>query len=989
MKNLRVEVYPQNLDNFIHTSVEFGQLGADLYLLGSEKTISSSVLEEVFVDTISQKMITHEGDTQGEFNWVVEVLYRPGVTDNCAKTSKIALSMFDITSEVTTGKIFFFNLKSNQIELSNMAKNVLGNPLIQYVNIYSKEEFIERERFENITLSTPDISTTASIEVISLDLSDVELVNLSSERCLALNLEEMQGIANYYRANTEARLKKGLPAWPTDVELECLAQTWSEHCKHKIFNADIEFKNSLTGETTTINSLFKTFIRDTTLDIEKKNEIDWLISIFHDNAGVVRFDDNVDICFKVETHNSPSALDPYGGALTGILGVNRDILGCGLGAKPVANTNVFCFGPWGYFESLERKFVPKNLLRPEHVFEGVHKGVEDGGNKSGIPTINGAMNFHPSFSGKPLVYVGSLGVMPQVTKAKRLGSEKEIKHGDFIYMAGGRVGADGIHGATFSSMDLNESSPVNAVQIGDPITQKRLSDFLLEARDLNLFQCVTDNGAGGLSSSVGEMAELCNGATVYLDRVPLKYPGLTPWEIFVSESQERMTFAVNPKDSEKFEALAKKRNVEVSNIGDFNGSGSLELFYQEERAASLSLDFLHEGIPTLKLQAEWSGAREHQLPFPKLVKKEASDLPIREVLATIMAHGNIASKEEWIRQYDHEVGGNTTLRPLEDNVQSAVNNAGAISLEKFGGKKGNSVALGLGFAPSLSPYDPELMAKISVDEAVRNIICHGANPKKIAVLDNFCWPDPVKTKDNPEGDYKLAQLVLSCQGLREACMAYGTPLISGKDSMKNDYRGKNNNGDDIKVSILPTLLVSSVGQLNTDSIVKPHFDTEGSAVFLLGDNSGGLLGSIFSTFYQDDKRLPLCHLSENKEIYDTIYSLIESELVSSCHDVSEGGLLTTLSEACFANRVGFEFLEEFSLTELFNESGGQILISVKLENVEKVLSKIKHVKFKNIGNVQSDFTMTLSKSEKIDLTEIFESWISGVRNFSKGLVHEC
>lgn len=988
MKNSRVEVYPQILDSIVHTDVEFGQLGVDFYLIESEKRISNEVLEEVFVDKVSSFMKTKSFYPNINYNWVVEILYRPGVTDNVASTVKTALSIFDHHTNTSSGKLFFFNLKSSVTDLRKRISNVLGNPLIQFLNIYSKSEFLELDRFANPRVSVPHFNKEQSIEVISLDLTEAELEQLSKDRCLALNLDEMKSIASYFKENALNRTNNGLPVWPTDVELECLAQTWSEHCKHKIFNADIEFSNKLTGETTTIHSLFKTFIRNTTLEIEKENEIDWLISIFHDNAGVVRFDNNIDICFKVETHNSPSALDPYGGALTGILGVNRDILGCGLGAKPIANTNVFCFGPWGYFESLDSNFVPSQLLRPEYVFEGVHKGVEDGGNKSGIPTINGAMNFHPSFCGKPLVYVGSLGVMPQRTNSGREGSEKSIDNGDFIYMAGGRVGADGIHGATFSSMDLNEGSPVNAVQIGDPITQKRLSDFLLEARDLNLFQCVTDNGAGGLSSSVGEMAELSGGARVFLDQVPLKYPGLTPWEIFVSESQERMTFAVNPKLSHKFEELAKIRNVEVSNIGEFNDSGNLDLYYQDERAASLTLDFLHDGIPNLKLNAIWDGAREHELPFPKILKRDASECSVGEILNTLIGHGNIASKEEWIRQYDHEVGGNTSLRPLEGGVQSALNNGGAISLEKLGGEKGNSIALGLGMAPSLSPLDPKLMAKISVDEAIRNIICHGANPKKIAVLDNFCWPDPIKSKENPYGDHKLAQLVMACEGLKEACKVYGTPLISGKDSMKNDYRGKNQKGEEIKISVLPTLLVSSVGQLSNKNIVKPHFDLNSKKVYLIGDHTGGLGGSIFSNFFKDDQKLPHCQLEENKEVYQTLFSLIENRLIDTCSDVSEGGLLTTISEACFLNRVGFKFTKDLSISELFNESAGQIVISVKGDNEKRVLKEIGHLKFIELGLIQEEFEISL-ENESIQIDKLYETWSKGVRNFSKGLVHEC
>ncbi|MCK4944747.1 MAG: phosphoribosylformylglycinamidine synthase, partial [Alphaproteobacteria bacterium] len=426
-----------------------------------------------------------------------------------------------------------------------IAQELLSNTLIQKAEVWASDDFYKIDRFGSVSLPKVILSSVLQIEDISLDLDDAELEVLSKERCLALTVAELKHIRDYYdRSDVQvARKLKKLPFCPTDVEIEILAQSWSEHCKHKIFSAKIEYQNA-SGEKQIIDSLYRTYIKGATQEIKEVRKLDWLISVFSDNAGIVRFDPEIDLCIKVETHNSPSALDPYGGALTGILGVNRDILGCGMGARPIANTDVFCFAPPDMPKKGEEKYMPEGVTSPRRVLEGVHRGVEDGGNKSGIPTVNGAFFFDRDYAGKPLVFVGTVGAMPQTLPNGCPSSAKELSSGDRIIVAGGAIGADGIHGATFSSLELNDDAPATAVQIGDPLTQKRLTDFLLEARDLGLYAALTDNGAGGLSSSVGEMAIISNGASLDLALCPVKYPGLSPWELMVSESQERMTFAV-------------------------------------------------------------------------------------------------------------------------------------------------------------------------------------------------------------------------------------------------------------------------------------------------------------------------------------------------------------------------------------------------------------------------------------------------------------
>ena len=504
------------------------------FLISSEITSEqvSERADDVFADPIIEESTTdslHLNNKElfsSEPDMVITIGFKPGVTDN---PGKAALDGFRTIfpnagddARVSTYLTYVFEGVPEGLEIEWLAKQ-LHNGLIERA-LYS----VKGEDFPTIEYAPVTPSNYAPPATIDLEVSDEELMKLSEEGLLALNLEEMQTIQAHYRKSDvrSARAALGLPEnAPTDVELECLAQTWSEHCKHKIFAAHIHHVDTETGEDTEIDSLFKTHIMKPTL--EMKDEVDWLLSVFHDNSGVIAWDDKWSMCMKAETHNSPSALDPYGGAMTGIVGVNRDILGTGLGARPIANTDVFCFGPPDWQGDL-----PENLFHPSRVLRGVHAGVRVGGNESGIPTVNGAIVFDDRYIGKPLVYCGTIGMMPRKLPDGRESHVKNPGAGDRVYMVGGRVGSDGIHGATFSSLELTEDSPSSAVQIGDPITQKKMLDMILEARDAGLIQVITDNGAGGLSSSVGEMAELTGGATIDLGAVPLKQLGLKSWEIF-------------------------------------------------------------------------------------------------------------------------------------------------------------------------------------------------------------------------------------------------------------------------------------------------------------------------------------------------------------------------------------------------------------------------------------------------------------------------
>ena len=614
-------------------------------------------------------------------------------------------------------------------------------------------------------------------------MSDDDLLALSRSRLLALSLEEMRAVRDHFAGPPRPRR----PREATDVELEMIAQTWSEHCKHKIFAASITYREG--GREEIIDSLFRTYIRSTTERIA--GDRPFLRSVFHDNSGVIQVDEETLLAFKVETHNSPSALDPYGGAITGIVGVNRDILGTGQAARPIFNTNVLCFAD----PSTPPADVPAGLLPPARVMEGVHHGIVDGGNQSGIPVVAGAFLFDDSYIGKPLVFCGTGGLLPAELNG-RPGWVKSVSPGDLAVMVGGRIGKDGIHGATFSSLALDEASPTSAVQIGDPIIQKRMTDLLMEARDLGLFAGLTDNGAGGLSSSLGEMALEPGGVRIHLDKCPLKYTGLAPWEILLSESQERMSLAVRPAKIGELLSLAKRRGVEATVIGEFTDSGFVEVFHEGRQVARVACAFLADGVPRMHLEAAWDPAPRPTAP--RQGRGLAADL------LALLADPNIASKEELVRQYDHEVQGRSVIKPFCGAREDAPTD-GAVLRLRPGSFRGITVTHGI--CPRYGDHDAWRMAMCAVDEALRAHVALRRRPRPGRGARQLLLARPRRCRpSNPDGPRKLAQLVRACRGLAEACLAYSLPLISGKDSMKNDaFAGGR------KISIRPTLLISLAG----------------------------------------------------------------------------------------------------------------------------------------------------------------------------------
>ena len=896
------------------------------------------IIQDVLADPVLEDAHTAPGSGPAfAYDVACEVAFKPGVQDNPANAIRDALHLAlpDLQCRVASGRLHFLTGLQDEGEAQRVTLDLLANALLHRVRTYTPEAF-KQGRHDRLAL--PHVRTHARpVETIDLGRPTADLKRLSDERVWALSEDELAAIQQHYTQThvQQARQESGLPAGATDVEMEILAQTWSEHCKHKIFAATVDYEEAdghgyhqlPAGRT---DGLYKSVIKATTKHIRQEQGIDWLVSVFSDNAGIVRWGDGIDIAVKVETHNSPSALDPYGGALTGILGVNRDILGTGMGARPVANTDVFCFAS---SDIEDRAPLPQGLLPPRRILEGVHQGVEDGGNKSGIPTVNGSLFFDDDYVGKPLVFVGTVGVLPREHATLGAMSEKHFETGDRVVMVGGRVGADGIHGATFSSMELADGAPATAVQIGDPFTQKKVTDFLLEARDRGLYSGLTDNGAGGLSSSVGEMAERTGGAEIDLARVPLKYPGLSPFEIMISESQERMTFAVPPAKLDAFLDLARQMNVEATDLGAFTRDGFLTVRHDGDLVAKLDMAFLHDGVPTMRIAARFDPeAWPHRLWHGMQASKPVPDDPATWV-SDLLATPNVCSKETLVRRYDHEVQAATLTKPFHGRTQEAPSDAGVIDLAVHGGS--GALAIAHGNQPLYSRFDPYLMAVHSVDEAVRSLVTSGADPSRLALLDNFCWPDPLPGPGNPDAAHKAAGLVRATAGLQDACLAFGAPLVSGKDSMKNDARVQTSDGRSVKISVPPTLMVTGIGHLpDTRLRTTGSFKAPGHAVFLLGpalpEPGTPAAFSEYTRLYGMDARpggVTPKDLQTAADAYRALHAAIKAGLVASAHDLSEGGLIVAAAEATFGGHIGVQLDLPADPHVLTDERHGRILIS--------------------------------------------------------------
>ncbi|HTG82622.1 MAG TPA: phosphoribosylformylglycinamidine synthase subunit PurL [Geobacteraceae bacterium] len=982
MRDPRGERIKGEIEHFLHLPVTQVRT-IDVYTV--DTGLSTAELEKVasepFCDAVIQTWSIDAPGATG-FDFLVEVGYRPGVTDNVGRTAREAIEYisgrpFQPGEGVYTSVQYAIsgNLTENDVE--RIATELLCNTLIQRFQVQDAATFAAQGGMQ---LYIPKVTGESRAEVreIDLNVSDEELLRISRDGVLALTLDEMRIIQAHYRDAQvqEDRRRQGLGDKPTDVELECLAQTWSEHCKHKIFSGTVLYEDEQ-GNRQEIRSLFKSFIQRTTRDVRAKlGGKDFCLSVFKDNAGVIRFNDDWSLVFKVETHNSPSALDPYGGALTGIVGVNRDPFGTGKGARLIFNTDVFCFA-----DPFHEKPLPARLLHPRRIYEGVVEGVEHGGNKSGIPTVNGSLVFDERFAGKPLVFCGTAGIMPAEINGEP-SHEKSIRPGDLIVMTGGRIGKDGIHGATFSSEELTENSPVTAVQIGDPITQKRMFDFLIRARDKGLYRFITDNGAGGLSSSIGEMSGECGGCRMDLSKAPLKYPGLNPWEILISEAQERMSLAVPPEHIDAFLAMARRFGVEATVLGEFTDSGYFHISYGDRTVAYLPVAFMHEGLPPLQLPARWDPPR-HEEPTVEVKGDYTDDL--RRLLSSL----NICSKESVVRRYDHEVQGGSVVKPFTGVTNDGPSDAAVVRpiLDSFEG-----VVVAHGICPRYSDIDAYQMAANAIDEGLRNYVAVGGSLDLVAGLDNFCWCDPVLSDRTPDGPYKMAQLVRANQALYDVCLAYNLPLISGKDSMKNDFYDGGT-----KISIPPTILFSVIGKIeDVRKSVTMDVKRPGDIVYLLGKTGEELGGSeYFALMGKIGNKVPMVDTVKAYARYRAYHEAVLQRLVASCHDLSDGGLAVAAAEAAFAGGYGMALdltrvlwkgdeAGRNDATLLFSESASRHLVTVRPDKRESFERAMSGNCFASIGVVTEEQVLAITGVAggmvlKAGLAELKEAWQKTLR----------
>jgi phosphoribosylformylglycinamidine synthase subunit PurSL len=850
-------------------------LGADLavtsvrgYLIQGDfdRAQVTRIADELLADRVVERtVVAPVGDAAlnslpgGRTHWI-HVMPKPGVMDPVAQSAMTAIADLGLQAQaVRTLKKFAIGRLGDD-KLPTLCSKVLANDAIE-------QAIIGPLKLDHLQVGSPYKFQLVTVPIRTMD--DAALERLSREWQLYLSLVEMQTIQAQFRS---------IDRDPTDVELETIAQTWSEHCSHKTLAGRISYRGP-EGERQFFNMLKETIFAATQKIRHEAGHHDWCVSVFSDNAGVVRFDDQYNVVFKVETHNHPSALEPYGGANTGIGGVIRDPMGTGMGAKPICNTDVFCFAP----PDTPAESLPPGVLHPRRVMKGVVAGVRDYGNRMGIPTVNGAVYFDPRYLGNPLVYCGNIGLIP------RDKSFKQTRPDDLIVAIGGRTGRDGIHGATFSSAELNSHSETisgGAVQIGNAITEKMVLDILLTARDRGLYHAVTDCGAGGFSSAVGEMGEDI-GAEVWLDRIPLKYEGLSYTEMWISEAQERMVFAVSKDKWDELKALCDSECVEATVIGQFVPTNRLVLKYADQQVADLTMEFLHKGRPPVVRDAVYT-------PPPNLqISKSPRSGDFTHSLLKILGSLNVCSKEWVIRQYDHEVQGGSVLKPLVGVTNDGPGDA-AVVRPVLTSRRG--IVISCGMNPRYGDFDTYWMAASAIDEAVRNCVAVGADPERIAILDNFCWG----TTDRPETLGSLVRAALACY---DVATVLGTPFVSGKDSLNNEFRPL---GADQPISIPPSLLISALGQVDDVShCISMDLKEPGNLLYIVGttrDELGGSHYALVEGLSGGEVPRMAPHLA--KKTFSAIHKAIHAKVVRACHDLSEGGLAVAAAEMAFSGGLG-------------------------------------------------------------------------------------
>jgi len=942
--------------------------------LGPEQL--EQIRTEIFTNPVTEE--SSYSPIAREFDWLIWIGFRPGVRDTAGSTAGEAVEdllgiEFKPGEAIYTSKLYEIRGRLDEEQVHKIAGDLLANEVIQQWKIFSRDDW---RPDEGIGVLVPKVILDHEPEVSTISIgSDEELKRISDERNLALQERDIPVIRAYFLREEiqDERKKVGLDL-PTDIELEYISQARSDHCNHNTFRGLFRYHDLYTGEREIVDSLFKSCIEDPTLKIKEEKE--WVISVLWDNAGVGRFDNDHYYVITGETHNSPSNMEAYGGAITGIVGIYRDPMGTGKGSKLILGMYGYCVGHRDYQGDLTPHLHPRRLL------DGIIEGVRDGGNKSGIPTPFGLLLFDESYTGKCLVFVTTMGIMPAMIGAES-SDKKTTMPGDLIIMSGGRVGKDGIHGVTAASETYSEHTPAGHVQIGDPYTQKKMHDFLNEARDEELISYITDNGGGGLSSSVGESARFSNGCVVELDKVPLKYEGLDQWEIWISESQERMTIAVKPEHIDRFMELSQRHSVESTVIGEYTDSGFLHLIYKGKTCAYIRMDLLESDFPQWEFDAEWIPPEARGVTEP--VISEPADHGA--LLNAMIARTNICDRSWIARQYDHEVQGTSVIKPLVGKKRDVPSDA-AVIRPILDSERGIAVSQALN--PFYSKIDTYHMTAATIDEAVRKVLAVGGDPDHLGGLDNFCWPtieyDPIK---NPDGRYKAAQLVRSCLALKDYCLEYKIPLLSGKDSMYIDGNLEGPFGERRKVSGLPTLLftISSVVK-EINKCVSMDAKLPGDMVYVLGETRNELGGS---EFYQMMNyvglNVPKVDAKAFWPQYLALHRAISEDLISSCHAVSRGGLAVHLALVAMAGELGMEIdlplvPGSAGLTPsqtLYSESCGRFVITIAPGKRELFEDIFANMNMERVGSI-TESPLLIIKSDngdpiiREDIFRLKDSW---------------
>jgi phosphoribosylformylglycinamidine synthase II len=927
-----------------------------------------TIQTDIFTNPVTQ--VSSYDPLDIEFDWTIWVGFRPGVRDNPGSTAVEAVEdilniKFKPGEAIYTSRRYCIEGKGISFEnITAIAGELLANDIIQQWKIFPAQKW---DPATGTGIILPKVILDHTPKVTSIPIpSDAYLQQISDHRSLALNPADIPFIRSYFLDKTiqAERALKGLSD-PTDIELEYISQARSDHCNHNTFRGLFRYRDIETGVTDTVDNLFKTCIEVPTLALQKKKS--WVISVLWDNAGVGRFDNDHYYVITGETHNSPSNMEAYGGAITGIVGVYRDPLGTGKGARLVMGGFGYCVGPRDYDGPLHPHLHPRRLL------DGVIEGVRDGGNKSGIPTTFGQVLFHHGYLGKCLVFVTALGIMPARVKDKP-SEKKKTSPGELVIMCGGRVGKDGIHGVTASSETFSEHTPAGHVQIGDPYTQKKMHDFLLDARDKGLVQFVTDNGGGGLSSSVGESARFSNGCDIQLEKVPLKYEGLDQWEIWISESQERMTVAVRPEHLEEFMSLSKMHAVESTVIGKYTDSGKLHITYDGVTCAYVNMDLMTSGFPQWEFDAEWMPPEKRGLFEPVL---KAPD-NYQALMLDMLSRPNICSKEWIIRQYDHEVQGTSVIKPMVGKERD-VNSDAAVIRPVLSSRHGLAFAQAL--LPSYSAIDTYHMTGCTIDEAIRRLVAVGADFDKIGGVDNFCWPNiQFHPQNNPDGKLKAAKLVRSCRALRDICLAYEIPLLSGKDSMYVDGHLQGDYGETHKVSALETLQFSATSIVkDVEKCITMDSKMAEDLVYIMGMTRNELGGSeYYEHFGYVGLNVPNVDPKAFATLYKALAHAIDKELVASAHGIYRGGLGIHLALVAMGGNLGMEIdlggvpADQIDRNDvvLFSESAGRFIVTIDPKNRMVFEEIFKGLDFACIGTVTQEDHLVIKGIEGQILVDV-------------------